>query len=94
MFNNRKLSSHNHGQLQPGKVSVEHFNQIIAISSIRSERTIIALKRYLVHGERRGVISVETGVSQSTISVKIRQIQSLSCMILNIQKYYFNPQVE
>ncbi|HFW1342225.1 TPA: PapB/FocB family fimbrial expression transcriptional regulator, partial [Salmonella enterica subsp. enterica serovar Virchow] len=74
--------------LSPGQVSDEQFCMLIDISPVRSDKVINALKAYFVNGITRGVICEKYNVNPGYLSIKIREIQSLSRKIVDIYPYY------
>lgn len=77
-------------RLKPGKVDKEHFTILIDISSIRSDKIIIALGEYYVHGEKRKVVCEKHGVNQGYFSLKIRELQDLNTSIYNLLPFYID----
>ncbi|ELO8517967.1 hypothetical protein R0T75_003944 [Salmonella enterica] len=67
----------NNERLFPGMLSNKKFDLFISISSIRSEKSINALRDYFVHGHNRKETSNRNGVSQSYLSLKIKECQTL-----------------
>lgn len=72
----------------PGHVSNDHFCLLIDISPVRSNKVINALQEYFVKGEKRNVICEKYHVNPGYLSIKIREIQTLSRLILDIYPYF------
>ncbi|MGY0147478.1 PapB/FocB family fimbrial expression transcriptional regulator [Edwardsiella tarda] len=71
-----------------GEVNIELFEQLIEISSIRSENVILSLKDFFVIGKKRKLICEERKIHASYLSIKIRELQDLSGKILSIYPHY------
>lgn len=78
----------NLGYLSPGKVNIEHFRLLVDISNISSERILLALELFLVKGLNRQQSCAAAGISQSTLSIKLRQIQEISRIVVLIYPWY------
>lgn len=65
-------------QLCPGSFTSHQFDLFIALSSIRSESAISALKDYYVCGYNRRTVCATYGVSQGYLSLKIKECRLLS----------------
>lgn len=74
--------------LQSGSISETHFNLLIEISTIRSEKIKKALHDYLVSGDSRVNVCVRHNVSQGNLSLKIKEIQILSKKVYALNIYY------
>lgn len=79
---------HKNKTLSPGQVSDEQFCMLIDISPVRSDKVINALQEYFVNGIARSVICEKYNVNPGYLSIKIREIQSLSRKIIDIYPYY------
>ncbi|EAQ3218741.1 hypothetical protein C2O24_19955 [Salmonella enterica] len=79
--------------LSPGMVSDEHFRRLIDISTVRSDKVINALQEYFVNGTARNAICERYQVNSGYLSIKIREIQSLSRRILDIYPYFCQPNI-
>jgi hypothetical protein len=77
-------------QLEPGTVEQEHFSLLINISSIRSGKVIHALEDYFVNGVKRKIICEKYNVNPGYLSLKIREIQSVSSMVYRALPFYIN----
>lgn len=84
----RVLLRNKENTLSPGQVSNEQFRMLIDISSVRSDKVINALQAYFVNGIARNTICEEYHVNPGYLSIKIREIQSLSRKIIDIYPYY------
>lgn len=82
------LLKSNGNSLFPGQVSDEQFCMLIDISPVRSDKVINALQEYFVNGIARSVICEKYNVNPGYLSIKIREIQSLSRKIIDIYPYY------
>lgn len=74
--------------LLPGQVSNEQFCLLIDISPVRSGKVINALQEYFVKGEKRNIICEKYQVNPGYLSIKIREIQTLSRRILDVYPYF------
>ncbi|MBW5276049.1 adhesin biosynthesis transcription regulatory family protein [Citrobacter sp. On28M] len=74
--------------LYTGLVSEEHFSLLIEISTIRSDKIIKALSEYFVDGESRVNVCDKHNVSQSSMSIKIKDLQRLSKLVYELQPFY------
>ena len=79
--------------LFPGQVSNDQFSLLIDISPVRSGKVINALQEYFVNGEKRNIICERYQVNPGYLSIKIREIQTLSGRILDMYPY-FSPQTQ
>ncbi|MBM7289298.1 hypothetical protein JTY81_10315 [Citrobacter freundii] len=79
----------NKERLNPGTFTKKRFEMFISISSIRSEKSINALRDYFVHGHSRKDTSERNGVSQSYLSLKIKE-----CQMLNYKLNLFLSEIE
>lgn len=77
-------------QLMPGNVNVEHFRLLSEISRINSERVLLALELHFVNGLTRKEACYRTGVSISTMSVKVRQLQEVNRIVFELFKNQVN----
>ncbi|WP_418884915.1 PapB/FocB family fimbrial expression transcriptional regulator [Citrobacter arsenatis] len=65
-------------QLCPGSFTSQQFDLFIALSSIRSQSAISALKDYFVCGYNRRTVCATHGISQGYLSLKIKECRLLS----------------
>ncbi len=77
-------------QLEPGSVDQELFTLLINISSIRSGKVICALEGYFVHGIARKVICEKYNVNRGYLSLKIREVQSISASVYQVLPFYID----
>ncbi|EEH8383190.1 hypothetical protein G3142_005248 [Salmonella enterica subsp. enterica serovar Montevideo] len=77
-------------RLEPGRVDREHLAILIDISSIRSDKVILALCEYYANGEKRKVICEKYGVNPGYLSLKIRELQDLNSCIYNLLPFYID----
>ncbi|EBP8534648.1 hypothetical protein HYQ80_004082 [Salmonella enterica] len=85
MLNNQQYNKY---VLQSGNVSEIHFNLLMEISTIRSEKIKKALHDYFIRGDSRINACVRHNVSQGNLSLKIREIQILSRKVYALNIYY------
>ncbi|EBD6270327.1 transcriptional regulator [Salmonella enterica] len=78
----------NLGFLLPGQVHIEHFRLLADISHINSERILLALELFLVKGLTRQQACNMAGISQSCLSVKVRQMQDISRTVMQLYPWY------
>ena len=76
------------GTLTPGMVDKTHFHLLIDISSIYSEKIIYALELHLVNGLKRNEACLISGISQSCLSIKLRQLQRISRSVVQMYPWY------
>lgn len=76
------------GYLHPRKIKAEHFGLLVDISSIYSERILLALELYLVRGQSRQQACAAAGISQGQLSVKLRQLQDISATVIRLFQFY------
>jgi len=77
-------------QLEPGLVDRELFSLLIEISSIRSGKVICALEGYFVYGISRKDICTKYNVNPGYLSLKIREVQSISASVFRLLPFYFD----
>lgn len=82
------LYSSGFGFLKQGNVAHEHFMLLIDISSINSQKVIQALEAFLVRGRDRKEVCELYGVSQGYFSIKLRQLQDISRIVVDMYPYY------
>lgn len=78
----------NLAHLSAGNVDEAHFRLLIGLTSINSEKVILALRAFLVHGRTRREVCDEFGVNQGYFSLKLRQMQHTSQSIVALLPYY------
>lgn len=76
------------GVLKPGNISYEHFKYLIELSNIHSMKIIQSLEDYFVRGIERRVICEANNVSPGYLSVKIRQLQDISRLVILMYPFY------
>ncbi|WNI84223.1 PapB/FocB family fimbrial expression transcriptional regulator [Citrobacter portucalensis] len=74
--------------LFPGSVSKEQFYLLVDISSLRSNKVIKALHNYFVLGHSRNNVCEEFNVNPGYLSIKIKELQSLSRKLLDFYLYF------
>ncbi|HBC1707609.1 TPA: adhesin biosynthesis transcription regulatory family protein [Escherichia coli] len=77
-----------YGALLRGNVDAEHFRILIDISPIHSEKVILALRDYLVHGHSRKDVCERYGLNNGYFSISISRITRISRLIVNAIPYY------
>ncbi|EAA8634478.1 transcriptional regulator [Salmonella enterica subsp. enterica] len=82
------------GFLFPGEVDIEHFRLLVDISHINSERILLALELFLVKGMTRQQACNIAGISQSCLSVKLRQMQEISRTVMKLYPWYDEPETK
>jgi hypothetical protein len=80
--------THQWNVLIPGNVPAEMFYALIDISAIRSEKVIYALKSFFVDGKERGAICESLNVNAGYLSIKIRELQTLTKKIMGLYPFY------
>ncbi|EHR6806612.1 transcriptional regulator [Salmonella enterica] len=73
---------------KPGKLSEEHFWLLIEISSMHSERVILALKDYLVFGYTRKYVIERYHVNNGYFSVSLARLINVSKTVSKLIPYY------
>lgn len=86
--NNARYYAALQGKLVAGKVDNQHFELLVDLVGVKSERMESALRAVLVHGKSRKLACEEYCVSQSYLSIKIGQFQRISALISNAYVYY------
>lgn len=76
------------GYLHPEKIKAEHFGLLVGISSIYSERILLALELYLVRGQSYQQTCAAAEISQRQLSVKLRQLQDVSATVIRPFQFY------
>lgn len=76
----------------PGDMSQEHFNKLLNISTIHSEKVISALEDYCVRGSDRKTACNKFSVSQGYFSICLRKLQRLDQNVADMIQYYFKEQ--
>ncbi|EMW3203492.1 adhesin biosynthesis transcription regulatory family protein [Escherichia coli] len=80
------------GSLVPGNVAEEHFWFLIEISSIHSEKIILALRDYLVMGDSRKIVCERYGVNNGYFGTSFNRLYRISRIISQMLQYYIdNP---
>lgn len=89
-LNNKQsyLYSSAFGFLKQGSVAQEHFILLVDISSINSQKVIQALEAFLVRGIDRKEACDLYGVSQGYFSIKLKQLQDISKIVVDMYPYY------
>lgn len=81
-------SLHRRRRLTPGKMSGEHFNKLMNISTIHSEKVILALEDYCVRGSDRRTACNKFNVSQGYFSICLKKLQRLDQNVADIIQHY------
>ncbi|WP_280174214.1 PapB/FocB family fimbrial expression transcriptional regulator [Escherichia coli] len=66
----------------------EHFRILIDLSPIRSEKVMLALRDYLVHGHSRKDICERYDLNNAYLSISISRITRISRLIYSAIPYY------
>lgn len=85
MANNQQ---YNRYVLQAGYVSEIHFNLLMEISTIRSEKIRKALRDYFISGDSRVNVCSKYNVSQGNLSLKIKEVQILNKKAFELNIHY------
>ncbi|HEN3632480.1 TPA: hypothetical protein U5E30_001029 [Yersinia enterocolitica] len=89
MINKSYYGSFNYSRrLNPGSMDKEYIRLLIDISKIRSDKVANALTDYFVLGESRASVCEKHNVNQGYLSLKIKEIQSVSDKVHNAFLYY------
>ncbi|EET4711919.1 TPA: transcriptional regulator [Escherichia coli O156:H25] len=71
-----------------GNLDEEHFRILIDLSPIRSEKVMLALRDYLVHGHSRKDICERYDLNNAYLSISISRITRISRLIYSAIPYY------
>lgn len=77
----------------PGSMTEEHFNQLILITSINSQRVIFALRDYFVEGCTRKQACERNNLSQGYFSISMRKFIQTNELVAGIVEYYISGHV-
>ena len=72
----------------PGSMSIEHFKCLVEISSINSQKTIMAMEDYFVHGKTRKEACERNNVAQSYFSISVKKFIKISNAVAQASKFY------
>ena len=75
-------------ELIPGKVPEELFWSLIELSSLRSEKVILALRDFLTIGYTRYEVCNKYKVSYGHFSLSFKRIRHINNILCNLAKYY------
>ena len=75
-------------QLTPGCMTEEHFNKLMNISTIHSEKVLLALEDYCVRGSDRKSACERFNVSQGYFSICLRKLQRLNLNVADMVRFY------
>lgn len=75
-------------ELVPGQVDPEHLRRLIGFTKITAESVISALYCHFVEGKKQSVACAEFGVSDTTLSRKVSDLNKLSREIRDIAIFY------
>ncbi|HAZ3609945.1 TPA: transcriptional regulator [Escherichia coli] len=84
------LSRLRQGALIPNEVPEEHFWLLIDVSSIHSEKVILALKDFLVAGDDRKDVCERYGVNNGYFSTSLNRLNRVSQLASKMADYYLN----
>lgn len=74
--------------LVPGQVDPEHLLRLIGLTRITAESVIFALHGHLVEGKKQTVACAEFGVSDTTLSRKVSDLNKLSREVRELAVFY------
>jgi len=75
-------------ELVPGQVDPEHLRRLLGFTRITAESVISALHSHFVEGKKQSVACAEFGVSDTTLSRKVADLNKLSMEIREIAVFY------
>lgn len=75
-------------RLNPGSIDKEHLRLLMDISKIRSDKVSKALTDYFVLGGSRTDVCEKYNVNKGYLSLKIKELQSLSEKVYSAFPYY------
>lgn len=75
-------------ELVPGQVDPEHLRRLIGFTKITAESVVSALHAHFVEGKKQSVACAEFGVSDTTLSRKVSDLNTLSKEIREITVFY------
>ncbi|MGO4801035.1 PapB/FocB family fimbrial expression transcriptional regulator [Pseudomonas sp. W22_MBD1_FP4] len=75
-------------ELVPGQVDPEHLRRLIGLTKITAESVISALNSHFVLGTKQSVACAEFGISNTTLSRKVSDLNRLSLEVREIAKFY------
>lgn len=75
------------GNLEPGEVNIHYFHLLLTVCMIRKKNVCDALKDVLVRGLSRREACECNGVSQSTLSIRLRHLQMVSHSVVRMYPY-------
>lgn len=73
---------------QAGSMSVEHFQHLVEISSINSQKVICALEDFFVHGMTRKEACDKHKVAQGYFSISMRKFIKVNNTVSHLTRYY------
>ncbi len=75
-------------RLTPGCLSGEHFCKLISVSTIHSDKVIMALEDFCVYGHDRKSVCARHNVSQGYFSISLRKLQKLNQAVADMLPFY------
>ena len=75
-------------ELVPGQVDPEHLRRLIGLTRITAESVISALYGHFVEGKKQTVACAEFGVSDTTLSRKVSDLNKLSREVRELAFFY------
>ena len=75
-------------ELVPGQVDPEHLRRLIGLTRINAESVISALYGHFVDGKKQSVACAEFGVSDTTLSRKVSDLNKLSREVRELAVFY------
>ncbi|HBD5389170.1 TPA: transcriptional regulator [Escherichia coli] len=76
--------------ITPGSMSTEHFRYLIEISSINSQKVILAMEDFFVHGKSRKEACERHNVAQGYFSISMRKFLMINSTVAKLAKFYIN----
>lgn len=75
-------------ELVPGEVDPEHLRRLIALTKISAESVISTLYAHFVEDKKQAVACAEFGVSRTTLSRKVSELNKLSKEVRELAVFY------
>lgn len=69
-------------------MSIEHFRCLVEISSINSQKVILAMEDFFVHGKSRKDACEKHHVAQGYFSISIRKFIKINNAVAQASKFY------
>jgi hypothetical protein len=75
-------------ELVPGEVDPEHLRRLLGLTRINAESVISALYGHFVEGKKQAVACDHFGVSRTTLSRKVSELNKLSKEVRELAVFY------